>query len=172
MKQFIGISILVLIASCSARGQSEATLDSLLENLHNNDIFIGSIVGGMIIPKDALEAQQLKARADSVRGGLLKRRKRASVSSLLISVDELETNYPKALLAKKVYPLLFDPQRDFYAHVILLEFFVPEKLGYWTLRCKADWESRGTMEQDKKVWEAFLKREKLISSEDDKTPVE
>lgn len=140
------IAIVFLWANTSF---SQDNLDSIINSLNNKDVYVAPVIRGVYIASPGS-----KINRDSAKLNL----SFFTVSSLDESIDRLAGKFTSQILAQRLYSLLRDSTRDFYANVLLYELFDNRFLGNFFGMNRKQWIESGRRSRDEQKWDQYMER--------------
>jgi hypothetical protein len=146
------ILILLLITYFVFPGRSQDNLDSLLNTLHNRDLYVAPIIYGVSIVK------QTVVNKDSARIN----RRYYIVSSLDEDINTLAEKYSKDILVAKLYTLLNDPDRDLYANALLYDLLENNNLVKLMFMKREEWINNERWANDMRHWKVYMEKKIYI----------
>ena len=159
MRELLRIGTIILFFHTSVQAQNETTLDSIFATLDDQELIIGvRIGGGMHIP-----AKDAQKSVDELRDANMRLPpRRVFIESFPVPIETIIRDYPKSMVVKKLFAMLEDERRDYYAHALLCEMFFPNKLCRIFFNVEDSWKTTGAHLTDKSLWKLFLIHQKYI----------
>lgn len=148
----------LLLISFGGNAQSNRELDSILASLKNNELYVSPVIRGVwLFPVTAsMQEERNEEKGPSF-----------VVSSIDKNIRDMASVYTNTCLSEKLYALLTDPERDFYANALLYDLLDNRKLGKLLGMKREEWVSSGRQKCDMEFWKSYLKPRGVVN--DDKT---
>jgi hypothetical protein len=143
----VKLVLLFFFLSTTEPTRAQSNIDSLFHQLNNDSLMISPI----IYYSSWLLKEEYRPIVKET-----KPRKRATVTSL-VSIDTLANLFSEKIVSQKLFELLADKKRDIYAHALLTELFLPQKLpSVEGKRVRKELMILGVMENIRKDWQEIL----------------
>jgi len=144
----------VLLISIGGNAQSSRDLDSILTTLKNNELYVAPVIRGVwLFP---VTASMQKERTEEKKPSFV-------VSSLDTDIRNMATIYTNSVLSQKLYVLLADPERNFYANALLYDLLDNRKLVKLFGVKREEWINSGKQKCDMEFWKNYFNAIDLLN---------
>jgi hypothetical protein len=147
------IILLVFLAGLTTGSPAQGDLDSILNTLHNKDLYVAPIITGV-----SITVRKPVINKDST----MAKKRFFIVSSLDQDIRLLAGIYSRQVITQKLYALLQDPARDMYASALLYDLLDNHKLGNLLFMSREKWISGGQQVKDTCYWDEYMKKQVYI----------
>ena len=147
--------LIILLSTLVLDAPAQRSLDSILNSLNNRDVYVSFVTHssyiGTKVPVRILNTDSPLASIRSFK-----------VVSLDEDIKELVQTFDRKMVIKKLYYLLQNPAKDFYANVLLYDLLDNKKLGKFLFnnwQSRKHWIDSGEKIKDEKKWQELIKNE-------------
>lgn len=148
--------LILSIISLSVKAPAQRSLDSILHSLNNKDVYVSVIIYGSHLGPGRIDSTINRDSARANKWFFI-------VTSFDQDIIEVAKTFNRKIVIERLFTLMQDTTRDFYANVLLYELLDNRKFGKFLF----DWETRkhwiesGAKLKDQIKWQEFISKELL-----------